>query len=180
MTLWDKIKTVVRRPFIPTWFAASIFEIDYQSLKSAGLMFLLYDLDNTLVARDDGHVSEELKALFAQLKKDGFKIIIISNNWGERVLSFGADADVPVLGRAAKPMGWAYKRAMVKIGGRREQTVAIGDQLFTDVFGANRLGLKTILVTPVSQVDLVHTKMLRRLERLILKKDKKLAREERD
>jgi len=170
MTFWERLRAALRRPFIPTWFAASIFKIDYQGLKSSGLMFLLYDLDNTLVARDDGRVSDELKALFTQLKSEGFKIIIISNNWGERVRSFGAGAGVPVLGRAAKPFGWAYKRAMAKIGARPNQTVAIGDQLFTDIFGANRLGLKTVLVTPVSQVDLVHTKILRRFERLILKK----------
>ncbi|HEX21099.1 MAG TPA: YqeG family HAD IIIA-type phosphatase [Actinobacteria bacterium] len=167
---WQKLKAKLRQPFIPTWFAASIFKIDYQALKNSGLLFLLYDLDNTLVARDDGQVSDELKVLFSQLKDDGFKIIIISNNWGHRVRSFGANAGVPVFGRAAKPMGWVYKRAMAKMGARRGQTVAIGDQIFTDVFGANRLGLKTILVNPVSQVDLVHTKILRRLERLIIKR----------
>lgn len=167
--IWLKLKSLILKPFCPTFFAASIFEVDYGKLKQSGITNLLFDLDNTLVARDESQFSHELKTLFRRLKADGFKIVIVSNNWGKRVMAFGEKAGVPVLSRAAKPMGRAFKRAMLRIGASKDHTAAVGDQVFTDIFGANRLGLVTILVAPVSQIDLIHTKMLRRLERLILR-----------
>lgn len=164
-----RIKSMILRPFCPKIFTKSIFDIDYPLLKQDGIVYLLFDLDNTLVARDDSHVSNELKKILRRLKADGFKIAIVSNNWGERVKSFAAKAGVPVVARAAKPMSRAFKRTMKMIGADREKTAVIGDQIFTDIFGANRLGLVTILVPPVSNVDLIHTKLFRRLEKIILK-----------
>lgn len=162
------LKSMMLKPFRPSLYVSTVFDIDYDSLRRSGKNALLFDLDNTLVARDSEKVTEGLKKLFDDLKKDGFKIVIISNNWGKRVRDFSAEAGVPVLGRAVKPLKRAFRRAMKLIDAGSDETVIIGDQMFTDIYGANRLKLATVLVTPVSEVDLIHTKILRRLEWFIL------------
>ncbi len=163
-----KIKKRLLRRFCPTKYFTTVFDIDYADLKEKGRTNLLFDLDNTLVARDSGLVSSELKELFQRLLGEGFKIAIISNNWGERVSNFGVEAGVPVLGKALKPLKRAFRLAMDLIGSKKDDTVVIGDQLFTDIYGANQFGAMTILVSPVSSTDLLHTKILRHAEKAIL------------
>jgi len=67
-----------------------------------------------------------------------------------------------------KPLPFAFLRALSKVGSQRKRAVMVGDQLFTDVLGGRLLGMRTVLVTPLSQTDLPHTLLLRRLERLVL------------
>jgi len=169
------IKTRLLYRFCPSSYSATVFDIDYDELRDQGRTNLLFDLDNTLVARDSNRVSSELKELFERLLGEGFKIAIVSNNWGERVSDFGKKAGVPVSGRAFKPLKRAFRLAMDLIGSKKDTTVAIGDQLFTDIYGANQFGIMTILVSPVSNTDLLHTKMLRYVERAILGRLTKLG-----
>lgn len=171
----ENIKTRLLRRFCPSRYSATVFDIDYTELRDQGRTNLLFDLDNTLVARDSNQVSSELKELFERLLDEDFKIVIVSNNWGERVSNFGKEAGVPVLGRAVKPLKRAFRLAMDLIGSNKDNSVAIGDQLFTDIYGANQFGLMTILVSPVSSIDLLHTKMLRHVERGILDRLTKLG-----
>ena len=150
-------------------YVVSIFDLNYDLLKEKGIVGLLLDLDNTIVARNESQTSEELSRLTIELKKQGFKICLLSNNWGSRVKKIAGNMGVPVISRALKPMSWSYKLAMSKIGTKPSETAVIGDQLFTDILGGNRLGIYTILVKPVSGVDLPHTKLLRKLENFVIK-----------
>jgi len=79
-------------------------------------------------------------------------------------------ADVPFIARARKPRRRSFRRAMELMGTKPETTAVIGDQLFTDMLGGNRLGLFTILVTPISKEEFIGTRFMRFLEKLILKK----------
>ncbi|MDO8886745.1 YqeG family HAD IIIA-type phosphatase [Candidatus Oleimmundimicrobium sp.] len=157
------------KKFYPDEYYESIFNIDFKWLQKRNIKGLLIDLDNTIVPRKEREVSKNLIEWFSELSKKGFKVCIISNNWKARTGKIGKSLGVPVVARAVKPRRKAFERGMKILKTNREQTAVIGDQIFTDVFGGNRMNLLTILVVPLSKSDLFYTKILRKLERLILK-----------
>jgi hypothetical protein len=73
-----------------------------------------------------------------------------------------------MVAKALKPLPFGFKSAMKRHGATPSNTAVIGDQMFTDILGGNLLGIKTVLVLPLSESDLPHTLVLRRLERLAL------------
>ena len=99
---------------------------------------------------------------------EGFKITIVSNNNQARVAAFSDPLGIPFIPRAKKPFHKAFKQAKQLMQLQPEEVVVIGDQLFTDVLGGNRLGLYTILVVPVAQSDGFFTRFNRKLERVAL------------
>jgi len=99
----------------------------------------------------------------------GFRLCIASNSLTRRVKLFERLLGVPAISKAIKPRRSAFLRALARIQARPEEAVVVGDQLFTDVLGAKRAGLLTILVAPLSKGKLPHTRLARMLERMILK-----------
>lgn len=158
--------------FSPSSFAESIFDIDFVGLKARGIKGVLFDLDNTLVPRGERVASEELKIWIKTVLALGIKICIISNNWTARGKAIADALGVPLVAKALKPRRRAFYQALHILGTKPSETAVVGDQLFTDILGGNRLNLYTILVPPTSSSDMVHTKVLRVLERLILKRIK--------
>lgn len=156
--------------FFPDHFYQSIYEIDLDELKKSGYKGLVLDLDNTIVARNSETATEDLKKWLERLEEKGFKACIVSNNWKQRVASIAAQVNLPLVARAAKPRKGAFKRAMNVLGTNKKDTVVIGDQIFTDVFGGNLSKLRTILVTPMSNHEAPHTHILRHFERWIMKR----------
>ncbi|MDI6799499.1 MAG: YqeG family HAD IIIA-type phosphatase [Actinomycetota bacterium] len=163
------------RRFFPDEYHNSIFEIDTLRLKEAGKKGLLIDLDNTMVARNENGTSKELKDWLIGLKERGFLVCIVSNNWKLRVSRIADELSLPLVARATKPSKAAFLRGMKALGTVPCQTAVIGDQIFTDIYGGNRLGLYTILVVPLSGHELFHTKILRRIEGFILQRFQKEA-----
>ena len=108
------------------------------------------------------------KANFEAVKAEGISITIVSNNNETRVGNFAKPLDIPFIHRAKKPMGAAFRKAVMQMGIKREESVVIGDQLLTDIFGGNRSGFHTILVLPVAQSDGLATKFNRMVERRIM------------
>ncbi|OFW34377.1 MAG: hypothetical protein A2074_04795 [Candidatus Aquicultor primus] len=153
----------------PDSFVKTIFEIDIEELKARGIRGLILDLDNTIVPRNSAVATDELKEWLSRLEKQGMKACILSNNWKQRVSSIAAQVGLPLVARAAKPRRGAFVQAMKVLGTGKEETVVIGDQLFTDVLGGNLAGIHTILVVPMSNHEAPHTKILRKLERRIMK-----------
>jgi len=152
--------------FVPRMLAASIYEIDFDELRAQGIRGIIADLDNTLVGADVADADDRLKELLAALKEKGFQIVIVSNNSRKRVESFVSPLGLPFLFRARKPFKRAFLEAMELMGLRPEETAVIGDQMLTDMFGGNRLGLYTILVQPVSAAaDGYWTRFNRKMER---------------
>ena len=94
---------------------------------------------------------------------------LVSNNKKDRVSNFGRILGVPALSKARKPRRRAFREAMRIMNTRPETTAVIGDQIFTDVLGGNRLGLYTILVVPLSKQEFIGTRCMRHLERVVLK-----------
>jgi len=154
--------------FLPTEQVKSIYDINPHELAKKGIKGIITDLDNTLVEWDRPSATPKLINWFEAVKAEGISITIVSNNNETRVGNFAKPLDIPFIHRAKKPMGAAFRKAVMQMGIKREESVVIGDQLLTDIFGGNRSGFHTILVLPVAQSDGLATKFNRMVERRIM------------
>jgi len=154
--------------FLPDQFVKNIFEITPELLKEKGVKGIITDLDNTLVEWDRPLATPKIIEWFEDMKKNNIKVTIVSNNKEGRVKSFSDPLNIPFIFAARKPMGKAFRRALLEMKLSKEEAVVIGDQLLTDVLGGNRSGFHTILVVPVAQTDGFATRINRKIERRIL------------
>ncbi|MET3699320.1 hypothetical protein SAMN05877753_10241 [Bacillus oleivorans] len=159
--------------FLPAEHVKNIFEITPEKLKEKGIKAIITDLDNTLVEWDRPSATPRLIEWFEEMKKNHILVAIVSNNQKERVRLFAEPLNIPFIYQARKPMTRAFYRAITVLNVKKEETVVIGDQLLTDVFGGNRAGFHTILVVPVAQSDGFFTRFNRMVERRLLKFFKK-------
>lgn len=153
--------------FFPTEHYQSIFDVEYMKLKEKGFKGLMFDIDNTLVPFDVAHPTQEVIDLFTKLKEQGFKICLVSNNTEARVLKFNEKLKVYAVPKALKPMRRNLRKAMKLMETKISNSVFIGDQLFTDIWGGNRLGLMTILVKPIVEREEWITKIKRSTEKKV-------------
>ena len=156
--------------FFPVLYLEKVQDIDLELLKEKKIKGLILDIDNTLVP---SHVSEADDKAFqwiGRLKESGFEICIVSNATKRRVDKFNEKLKVHAIHRAVKPFLGAYKRAMVLMGTKPEETAVVGDQIFTDIYGGNRLGMLTILVKPLHKKEFFFVKLKRWPEKYVLKK----------
>jgi HAD superfamily phosphatase (TIGR01668 family) len=153
----------------PDLYVTSVHAIDLDALWRDGVRLLLLDLDNTLLPRDTNVVPDELKAWAAELRGRGFKVCLVSNNFHERVRIVAAELGFDLVDHAVKPLPFAFLRALKLEGATAREAAVIGDQLFTDILGGAFLGMRTVLVRPLSAYDLPHTLLLRKLEAIVLK-----------
>lgn len=149
----------------PDVVSTSLFHLPLDALANRGVRGLLVDLDNTLIPYRHRKATPEALSWIAQAQERGFGVCITSNARRARVQYFSRALGVPGIANAAKPLARPFYRGMALLATNPKQTAIIGDQLFTDVLGGNRLGLHTVLVNPLSDVDLGATKLMRRLER---------------
>ncbi len=155
---------------IPDAYHASIFEIPYQQLKEQGIKSLFFDLDNTIIAYDDKELKEKHLELMRNLKKE-FSVMVISNTNYKRVALALNQLNVPFIWHAKKPLKFGFHKGLKKLDTKKEETIIIGDQLMTDVFGAHRFGIRSILVASVKRKsDRKITQFNRKIEAFILKK----------
>ncbi|MBS3984963.1 MAG: YqeG family HAD IIIA-type phosphatase [Selenomonadales bacterium] len=154
---------------LPSMYVESIYHIDLAKLRARGIDTIISDLDNTLVPWVENKVNPELKQWLENLKAQGFKVCLVSNALERRIAHFRTELNVPGLSRANKPSRKAFRQALALLGSRPETTAMIGDQVFTDVLGGNRLGLFTILVVPLSDRDFFTTRIVRIFERWVLR-----------
>lgn len=153
--------------FYPVDTAESAYVIDYEKLYEAGIRGLIYDIDNTLVPHG-APADDRARALFARLHKMGFATCLISNNQLPRVAPFAEAVDSPFVEDAHKPSTVNYKKAMEIMGTEVTNTWFIGDQLFTDVYGANRTGIPSMLVSPIHPKEEIQIVLKRKLEKIVL------------
>lgn len=163
--------------FFPDTTVSSTYAIDYEKLYRDGFRGILFDIDNTLVEHGK-EATEQAKRLFSRLKKIGFECCLISNNKKNRVRTFNEDIGVHTVFNAHKPAKKGYYYAMELMNTRPENTVFVGDQLFTDIFGAKRIGLKNFLVKPINEKEEIQIVLKRKLEWIVLKEYRAKKREE--
>lgn len=153
----------------PDLYIESIFRLDLEKLKKNNIKGLIIDIDNTLISWDIKNVTEKTKTWLLNLEKEGFRVCLVSNNTKNRVIVFNRELKLPAIHRALKPRIGAFKKAMRIIGTTVDNTAVIGDQIFTDVLGGNRIGLFTVLVVPMAGKEFWWTTFVRKIERHVLK-----------
>lgn len=153
--------------FYPDYAVESAYEIPYEKLYESGIRGLLFDIDNTLVEHD-ADATEQAVELMERLKKIGFSVMILSNNDEERVARFNREIQVGYIYKAGKPSPRSYIRAMEQMKTDRTNTVFIGDQLFTDIWGAKQAGICAYLVKPIAKHEEIQIVLKRKLERIVL------------
>lgn len=161
------------KKFLPSEFVTDVFQLRAEDLKKRGIKAVITDLDNTLVAWDQANATAEIIEWLTSLREAGIKVTIVSNNNELRVKAFSEPIEMPFISKANKPLGSAFRRAMRLMQTKKEETVVVGDQLLTDIFGGNRQGIHTILVIPVATNDAKITSFNRNLERFIMNKLRK-------
>jgi uncharacterized protein len=153
--------------FYPDAWMASTYVIPFEELYNKGYRGLIFDIDNTLVPHG-APADERAKKLFARLKEIGFDMCLISNNKEPRVKMFNEEIQVKYICDAHKPSTKNYVEAMRLMDTNRDNTLFIGDQLFTDVYGAKRAGIKSILVKPIHPKEEIQIVLKRKLESIVL------------
>lgn len=153
--------------FYPKEYADSTYEIDFEGLYAKGYRGVLFDIDNTLVPHDAPATKESVE-LFKRLHAMGFATCLISNNKEPRVTPFAKAMDTPYVYKADKPAKKGYRAGMERMGTDSSNTLFVGDQLFTDVWGANRTGIHSILVKPMNPKEEIQIVLKRYLERIVL------------
>lgn len=155
------------KKFYPNARAKSTYQIDFDKLLKKGYKGVMFDIDNTLVMHG-APATKEAIAFFDELKKKGFDTCLISNNKIGRVESFAKEVNSKFIYDAHKPSTKNYIKAMEIMGTDTSNTVFVGDQLFTDVYGANRTGIKTILVEPINPKEEIQIVLKRYLEKIVM------------
>lgn len=161
--------------FIPDMYQKSIYHISYDKLKEDGIKCLLFDLDNTCVPFKDTEPNKKLIDLFETLKDMDFKVIIYSNATKKRLTPFKNGLNVDCSASSRKPSTKKLLKVIKMFNYNLSEVAIIGDQLYTDILGGNRAGIKTILVNPMSKDDLLFTKLFRFFERIKFKKFSKMG-----
>jgi len=164
--------------FYPGEYVDSTYEIDFDRLYEDGYRGVIFDIDNTLVPHG-APADERACALFAHLKELGYHCMLLSNNKEPRVKMFNDAVQVSYIYKAGKPnpanyrkamepKPAGYRKAMEVLGTDTSNTIFVGDQIFTDVYGANRTGIRTILVKPIHPKEEIQIVLKRYLEKIVL------------
>lgn len=155
----------------PDFQYEALQDIKIEDLLAEGIKGLLLDLDNTIAPWNDKTLTREVIDWFQTIKAAGIKACIVSNNTlPDRVSDVADVLEILFVYNAAKPRKKAFMLGLDTLGMKSSEVAVIGDQIFTDVFGGNRLGIKTILVSPIDEKEFAGTKVLRFMERLVGRK----------
>ena len=153
----------------PDFCMDSVFSIDKDFYKKNNIKAVIFDIDNTLVKHTDKKPTKEVLEYFAFLDSIGVKKGIISNNKKERVELFCQGLDIPYEYRAFKPRKKPLKKLLSAFGVDAGSVLFVGDQLFTDIFGANRMGFVSVVVTAMGENETGFVAFKRIFENLIMK-----------
>lgn len=153
--------------FYPDEYLDSAYEINYEGLYKKGYRGIIFDIDNTLVPHG-APADERSIALFGRLREIGFESILLSNNKEPRVKMFNDAVHSRYIYKAGKPSPKNYVKAMELMGTTPATTMFVGDQLFTDVWGAKKAGIRTWLVKPIHPKEEIQIVLKRRLEWIVL------------
>lgn len=151
----------------PDEYKESTYKIDFKKLYKDGYRGILFDIDNTLVPHG-APADDRAIRLFEELRAIGFQTCLISNNKEPRVKSFCDKVDSTYVFKAGKPLPGGYEEGMRRMKTTKKNTLFVGDQIFTDVLGAKRAGLYTIMVKPIHPKEEIQIVLKRYLEKVVL------------
>lgn len=153
--------------FYPKESVDSTYQIDFEELYRRGFRGILFDVDNTLVPHGAPATKESVE-LFQRLHALGFATCLISNNKEPRVRPFAEAMETAFVYKADKPSRKGYEEGRRLMGTKLSQTLFVGDQLFTDIWGANRSGMYSILTKPIDPHEEIQIVLKRYLEKIVL------------
>lgn len=154
----------------PNFYLKKVTEIKPEFLKENNIKALILDVDNTLLDFDLNYV-EGLLEWYNNIKENGIKCMIVSNsNKTQKVEMVANFLNISYIKFATKPLKRGFKKAIKELDLPEKNIAAVGDQIFTDVIGANRMKMYSILVEPLAEKDIWMTKFKRPIENLIIKK----------
>ena len=153
--------------FYPKEYLDSTYQIDFEKMYRQGYRGIIFDIDNTLVPHGLP-ADERALALFRRLKSIGYKVPMLSNNKEPRVKMVCDAVEAPDIDKAGKPKPEKYRQAMKNMGTDNRNTLFVGDQIFTDVWGANKAGIYAILVKPIHPKEEIQIVLKRYLEKIVL------------
>ena len=161
------------KAFYPTYYYNNVYELDRAFWKENGIGAILFDIDNTLEPYATEIPSKKCEKLFEMLREEGVKFAIISNNHKERVEKFATPLGADYYFESLKPKTENIFAAIDKMGVSKDEVVLIGDQLFTDIWGGSRAGIRTIFVNKLSDDESFFIRLKRLIEIPFVKKIKK-------
>lgn len=159
----------MKRYITPTWTINSVYDITPESLIERGVQGVICDLDNTLIAWNEGEYSTKMAEWVQALLDANIRIYLLSNNHHNRVHRVAHPLALDFTADAYKPLKRNFKRALKQLQLPKNQVVVIGDQVMTDVIGANLSGMRSILVKPIASNDIIYTVVNRHLEKVAMK-----------
>ncbi|MGE5328904.1 MAG: YqeG family HAD IIIA-type phosphatase [Deltaproteobacteria bacterium] len=157
--------------FFPDMEVHKVEDISMDDLRQNNIKAVILDIDNT-ICEWKMEPSENVKAWLGLLKRNGIQICLVSNNKRYRVEKVGRILGINSIHNACKPCGKAFLSAITIMGVTPQQTAVIGDQIFTDIYGGNRLNMLTVYVRPICEKDYLFVRMKRPFERYILRKSR--------
>ena len=162
----------------PKLYCEKITDITIDYLKKNNIKGLILDVDNTLIDYSSRKYSKEIKAWVKELKRKDVKVYILSNSLSYKTVSRVAkELGMQYTYNAKKPFLKGFEDIKNKEKISKNEMIMIGDQMFTDIWGGNRFGIKTILVSPIEKKERIHTRFKRPIERFVMRKYLKLKEE---
>lgn len=161
----------------PKIYLENAIEITEELLIKNDIKGIILDVDNTLIYYNK-ELLQGVEKWCENLKERGVKFCIVSNsNNKEKVKHVAGKLEVPYISFGMKPLKRGLKQAQKILQLEAKNIAVVGDQIFTDVIGANRMGMFSILVKPLETKDILITRIKRPLEEAILKKYVKMEGE---
>jgi len=151
----------------PTVKTGSAYDINYKKLYEAGIRGIIFDIDNTLVMHD-APADENAARLIERIHSENIKTFILSNNGEKRVKTFADAVGSDYIFKAHKPDRKGFIMCMKRMGTDRRSTILIGDQLFTDMWGASNAGIRSIMVKRISFHEKYYIHLKRILEYIVM------------
>lgn len=159
--------------FYPDYMYDSVGDIEPDFFVKNNIEHAVLDIDNTLVPYTVKTPTKPAIDFLRRLDGDGVKYCFLSNNNKKRVMLFNENINAYYVSNAKKPLLWGLKKAMKRMGAKPENTILIGDQIFTDVWTGKRAGIKAILVRPIEDKETLFFKFKRAMEKIVLDRYRK-------
>lgn len=160
----------------PKAYISSLMDVSPEFLAKKRIKGLILDLDNTLVAWKAGVFAPGMIEHLKSYMNMGIKLCVVTNAMNKRVTALVKPLGIPWVARAGKPSRRPFVKALKILGTTDAETAVVGDQLFTDVLGGNRMGLFTILVLPINKREFIGTRFVRLVEKYCLQRMVKKGR----
>lgn len=163
--------------FLPDYMFDKFDDVTPEFLLNMDIKYLLIDIDNTLAPYEEELPNERVISWFKSLEENGIKSVLVSNNHADRVELFNSKLGLPAFADCHKPSPKRLREYAKAIDAEIEKTSALGDQIFTDVWGAKKIGARAIIVPPIRDKKTLFFRFKRWLEKPFIRKYKKLHKE---